>query len=232
MKPILLIAANFLREQRWAVILLLAWVVFSALISSFSQLDRADVLFFIKQQAVYAVAFSAFLASSAIHNERRSRRILAVLSKGINRAQYLAGLLSGVLIAAAIYLTAMGVFGSLMFRAVAIPAVQLWWLLALLAVSCAVGATTALLFATFTPPLVAVSFTALALGFGAGMSAVGASHSVLPVYTLMDVITHYEFQAHWNPHWRVALWGLAESVALWLFASLVFGLRDIALPVE
>lgn len=232
MKPVLLIAANYVREQRWALILLLLWVMISAAVATFGSQEPDDTLFFIKQQAIYGVVFSAFLASSAIHNDRRSRRILALLSKGIERGQYLAGLITGLLLIAAIYCVTMGVFGSIMFSAVGIAREQLWFLLILLMVACGLAATTAILFATFLPPLVAISLTALALGSSFGLAQLGVTHNLLPVYALVDTITDYQFRADWQPHWAPALWGIVQTVLLWLIASWIFGRRDIAVAVE
>ena len=56
----------------------------------------------------YGLAFTGLMAASGINNERRSRRMLAVLSKGIERWQYLGGLLLGAMIDAAIYCIAIG----------------------------------------------------------------------------------------------------------------------------
>jgi hypothetical protein len=232
MKAIKLIAANYLREQRWAVILLLIWVVLSAVLSSVGQLERGDVLFFLKQQAVYGVAFSTFLSASSIYNERRSKRILGVLSKGIERRQYLAGLAGGVMLAAVIYLTAMGVFGSMLFSAAGLPIAQLWELLVLLLVACAVAATGALLFATFMPPIVAVACSALAFGVGVGLAQVGVTRCFLPVYTLVGAVTSYSDSPRWAPEWAPAIWGAVQAVLLWLAASWIFERRDIAVAVE
>jgi ABC-type Na+ efflux pump permease subunit len=51
----------------------------------------------------------AFLASSAIHNEKRSRRIVGVLSKSVSRMQYLLALLLGSAGFAAVYALAIDV---------------------------------------------------------------------------------------------------------------------------
>jgi len=232
MKAVKLIAANYLREQRWAVILLLTWVVLSAVLSSFGQLERGDVLFFLKQQAVYGVAFCTFLSASSIYNERRSRRILGVLSKGVERRQYLAGLVGGVLLAAVIYLGAMGVFGSMLFSAAGLPIVQLWELLVLLLVACAVSATSALLFATFLPPIIAVACSVLAFGVGVGLAQMEVTRCFLPVYTLVGAITSYPDSPRWTPEWAPAIWGAVQTVALWLGALWIFERRDIAVAVE
>ena len=41
-----------------------------------------DALMIFRQLTVYSVTFGVFFGSSAIHSDQRSRRILAVLSKG------------------------------------------------------------------------------------------------------------------------------------------------------
>jgi ABC-type transport system involved in multi-copper enzyme maturation permease subunit len=231
-RVVLLIAANYVREQRWAMILLLLWVVLGTTVAGLGRLEREDTLFFIRQQAIYGVAFSAFLASSAIHNDRRSRRILAVLSKGIERGQYLAGLIAGLLLIAAIYCLAVGLFGSVMFGALGIPREQLWYVLPLLMTACAVAATTAILFTTFLPPLVAISLTALVLGLSVGLAQLGITRNLLPVYALMNTINDYSFHVGEQPVWTPVFWGIAQTVLLWLLASWIFGRRDIAVAVE
>ncbi len=93
MKPMLLIAFNFVREQRWPIFVLLLWVLLLAFLGLVADIPRMreDLLFLFKQVAVYVVAFSIFFGGSAIYNERKSRRILAVLSKAVRREQYLSG---------------------------------------------------------------------------------------------------------------------------------------------
>jgi hypothetical protein len=231
MRPVLLIALNYVREQRWALILLIAWVVFSAGLVSYERMAAEDALFFSKQQAIYGVALSAFLAASAIHNDRRSRRILTVLAKGICRAQYLGGLIVGLLIAIGIYCVVMGIFGCLMFTALRMPCSELWYLLALLFVASAVTAATAVLFASFLPPLLAIAATAVALGAGVASTEFGWP-AVLPAFRLLNMITGYEFRPGWQPQWGSLGWSLAQSAALWLIASYIFSRRDIAVAVE
>src|SRR5437868_5462263 len=89
--PVLEIAVNFVRENRWPILLLLIWIVLSALV--FGGTDQRvavdDLVFYVRQQALYIVVFTAFLASTAVNNERKSRRILLVLSKAISRGEYL-----------------------------------------------------------------------------------------------------------------------------------------------
>ena len=67
MRVAVLIAANFLREQRWVLVALVASVIVLSSLASWDTAATAldDVLYFLKQQALYGVAFSVFLASAA-----------------------------------------------------------------------------------------------------------------------------------------------------------------------
>lgn len=238
MREMWLIAANLLREQRWPLLILLLWVFGSSVISGLGS-ERPvpdDVLFFLKTQAVYGVAFTAFMAASAIHNERKSRRILSVLSKGIHRGQYIAGLLQGVLMAAAGYCLAMGVTGGVLFVEARLPEIQLWSVLALLMTALVVTSTLAMLFSTFLSPLLATAATALALGTPALAARVagGRWSHVLPVYSLINSIMEFSVDTAggWRPIWTMVGWSMLDAAVLWGIASWIFARRDIAVAVE
>ena len=88
MSRILLIAANFVREQRWYVVLMLAWILgSSAAIKLASDTSADDALFFIRQQGAYALALTLIIASGAVYGERRSRRILSPPHSPLKRQQ-------------------------------------------------------------------------------------------------------------------------------------------------
>ncbi len=236
MRPVLLIGANFLREQRWPLGLLLVFVVlYSGLAGLFSSAAIAvdDVLFFVKQQAIYGIAFTGFLAASAIYNERRSKRILAVLSKAVTRSQYIAGLMVGTLAAAAMYCVAVGTFGAPMFARVGLPPRSVWLLATMLMAACALTSAVTMFFSTFLHPLFAMAVSALALSFTAVMSRLGLGwENVLPVYGLMDRILSFGDIRHWIGPWAMISWALADAAVLWLAASCVFSFRDVAVSVE
>ena len=106
MRPVLLLGWNYLREQRVFIIVLSIYLAagtgWLALTPETPALD--DLSFIVKQQAEYAIVFGLFMTSGAIFTDRRTRRILLVLSKGIDRAQYLAGVYLGSVMALAGYL--------------------------------------------------------------------------------------------------------------------------------
>ena len=110
MRPILLIAKNFAREQRWPLFFLLLWVLGWATFGVFAdpRSGPEDALMIFRQLAVYSVTFGVFFGSSAIQADQRSRRILGVLSKGISRRQYIFGLLAGIALVLGVFCLCMG----------------------------------------------------------------------------------------------------------------------------
>src|SRR5690348_11672619 len=111
MIPILLLAKNFVRQNRW---LLLAFVSMPLLLGAFlwsphHAASREDVVEIVQQEMFYGTAVVTFLASSAIYNEKRSRRIVGVLSKNVSRARYLLAMLLGSACFAVAYFLSMGV---------------------------------------------------------------------------------------------------------------------------
>jgi ABC-type transport system involved in multi-copper enzyme maturation permease subunit len=232
-----LIAANFLREQRWVLVALVASVI---LLSSLASWDTAstrldDVLYFLKQQALYGVAFSVFLASAAIHNDRRSRRILAVLSKGIERGEYLAGLLLGVWSASFIYCVAMALAGVVVFPRARVPQPSSWIIIVALLLVSMLTSAISLLFATLMPPLLAALATAFTLGIMSAFARLEpATGFVFPIFPLLKMIV--EFSPATRLRWSMALpflfVTLLEAVLAWWLASRVFAARDVAIPVE
>ncbi len=222
-----------MREQRWTLLLLLLWVVGSCLGGYFTG-DTDDALFFFKQQAVYGVAFTTFLAATAVRNERKSRRILAVLSKGVGRGEYLAGLLAGVMGIVGLYCLTMGAAGSWMLAGSRVPGAEVWAIVADVAGACLLGATVAILFSTFMEPLLATAATALLLGIPAAAGSVLGRGwlAVLPAYGLMASAMEFAPGRRANAHWGMLTSGIAQSALVWALAAWVFSRRDIAVAVE
>lgn len=231
MIPVVLIAVNYVREQRSVLLLLAGWVMISAALVSYGQLGAEDAIFLIKQQAMYGMAISGFLAALAIHNDRRSRRILTVLSKGIRRSEYLAGLIFGLLLLIGIYCVMIGAFASWVFASLGLPVVALWYFLLEVMVVSAATAATATFFASFLPPLFAITATAAAVGSALASAGFGWP-ALLPTFRLLASITAFIPRSDWQPTWDALAWGILQSVVLWLLASWVFSGRDIAVAVE
>jgi len=234
MRPVLLIALNFLRESRWAILLLLLWAGISGAAAAYSIKDAPDdALFLLKQQAVYGVVFTAFLASSAIYNQRRSRRILAVLSKGLSRTEYLGGLEVGFLVGAVVYSAAVTVLGAWVFARAGFSVTRVIPVAIMLFAASALAGSVALLFSTFLSPLFAIALTAVVVGINGVFLQMSSSvlAQVMPTYVLMQSILAFSFN-NWTPAWAAVGWALVEAVAVWALASLIFAHRDLAVAIE
>ncbi len=234
MTPVLLIAWNFVRENRWPLITLLLYVVvFGGAMAYLGEASTEDVLFFLRSVAMYGLAFTGLLAASAINNERRSRRILAVLSKAVERGQYLLGLLTGVMLAAAIYCSAVGAVGTVALARHGAHAGQVWDLVAILIAGFLLVSTTALFFSTFLHPLLAAACAAVALAAlgAAGRTLGGAWSSALPAYTLVDSMLSFNFRG-WEAPWLATVVAVVHAAIFWALATVVFSGRDIAVAVE
>ena len=236
MKPVLLIAINFAREQRWPILTLLLWVLLLAFLGLVTDIhrQREDLLFVFKQDAVYVLAFSVFFGGSAIYNERRSRRILGVLSKAVGRQQYLSGLVLGVTIACAIYCFALGMTGSWTLGGAGFPISRVWFLMLCLVAACMLAGTVALMFSTFLNPFFAAGATAMVLGLPVLASQIlGPKWGyVIPVWELGATVLNSSFNSPGTASWLPVVLAAAETLAFWLLSARIFAYVDIAVAVE
>jgi ABC-type transport system involved in multi-copper enzyme maturation permease subunit len=235
MKAVLLIAINYVREQRWPIFVLLLWILLLAFLGLGDvSRQREDLLFIFKQVAVYVIVFSIFFGGSAIYNERKTRRILAVLSKAVSRQRYISGLMLGVIMACAIYCLSLGITGSWTLGQSGFPMSRVWFLMACVIAACMLAGAVALMFSTFLNPYFAAGATAGVLGLPAVASYAGHTHLgyVVPVYTLIDVVMESSFKAPGSPLWLPIWLALAETLAFWVLAAGIFTRVDIAVALE
>jgi hypothetical protein len=236
MKAVLLIAVNFVREQRWPILVLLLWVLllaFQGLVIDIPR-EREDLLFIFKQVAVYVVVFSIFFGGSAIYNERRSRRVLAILAKDVARYQYLSGLVIGVTMACGIYCFTLGLTGSWTLGESGFQIRDVWFLMACLAAASALAGTVALMFSTFLNPFLAAGSTAVVLLLPAVLERT-VSHSlgiVVPTWELTSILVKSSFDSPLTISWSPIILALAETVFFWMISAWIFARVDIAVAVE
>jgi ABC-type transport system involved in multi-copper enzyme maturation permease subunit len=236
-KPVLVVAINFVREQRWPILVMLLWVLLLAFLGLTTEAARQgeDLLFVFKQVAVYVVAFSVFFGSSAIFNDRRSRRILSVLSKAIGRKQYLTGLFLGITIASAIYCFALGLTGSWTLGDAGFPIREVWFLMVCLLAACMLAGTVALMFSTFLNPFFAAGATAAAMGLPFLLSHTSGNAQwrlLIPVNALAATVLKSSFEAPATGSWFPIFLALAETFVFWFAATKIFSYMDIAVSVE
>lgn len=230
MKAVSLIALNLVREQRWPLLTLILYVVlFGGSMALVPGSAGEDELFFLRSSSMYGLAFTALLAASAINNERRSRRILAVLSKGIERGEYLGGVLAGAMLGALVYCAAIFAIGIATSWSAASIGVFILVLLALYLRT----ATLALMLSTMLHPLLATATAALLLAAEGLLARAlgGVWLSALPSWILVDRAVNFGHSG-WHAPWYACTWALAHTVVLWAIATAIFSRRDIAVAVE
>jgi len=235
MRAVLLLAANFAREQRWPLFFLLLWVLGWALFGLVDpERGPEDALMIFRQLAVYSVTFGVFFGSSAIQADQRSRRVLAVLSKGISRQQYLLGLLAGMGLVLGIFCLCMGFTATWLLGRFGVHLASLWLGMLALWTACLLTASLTLAMSTFLPPL----FSAIATGTFAGIPALLAlrgdvvSKFVIPVYGLVEPLIASDFAPAWHARPLLLLLGWVEAAGFWIIASWIFSRRDLAVAAE
>src|SRR4051812_34599707 len=185
MKPIFLLAWNYLREQRVFVIVLSTYLVLGTgwLVLSSQKPELDDLSFLIKQQVEYAIVFGLFMTSGAIFADRRTRRILLVLAKGISRSQYLAGIYLGSATALMGYLLLSWLASAILLDRLGIPARFLNEVVVAAAVATLLSSATALLYSTMMHPVLAVMASVVTMSVPHVMAKViaPAFDAVLPV---------------------------------------------------
>lgn len=236
MRAVILIAENFVREQRWPLVFLLLWVlgfaVFGLLVNS--QEGAEDALMILKQLAFYGVVFAVFFGSSALHSDLRSHRIFAVLSKAVSRGQYLAGLLAGIAFILGTFCVGTGFSATWVLGRFGLELAQLWWGIAALFTACVLMASLALCLSVFLPPL----FAAIGSGFLAGLPVVLALRGavslkyLIPVYALLEPLVEADFNVTWHASRATTVLGWVEAGLLSLAATWIFSKRDVVTGVE
>lgn len=230
MKAILLLGANFVRAQLLLLAIVLAYVICLTGFLAFHE-QLPDLLFFVRQQAVYAIALGAIVMAPAIQSECKSRRILNVLSKGVHRWQYLGGLLCGAVSIAGIFCLAVGFSAAWLARQVAMPVTGLAELLLVLFLTCAASAATALFWSVFLHPLLALPATAIVLflPFAAEPNGLYLPHYLFPVFAALRVIFSCTFQNPGSGLWSIAIAALFHIMVFWLAASVLFARQDVTM---
>jgi ABC-type transport system involved in multi-copper enzyme maturation permease subunit len=227
-----LIAANVVREQRWFLLLMGIYIAGITTLLAVAERNDEDVLLVFKQEAVYGTFFSVVIAASLFQNERKTRRIIAVLSKGVRRSEYVAGAIAGVNLATVIFYC--GVFGSLFLL---FPQAQLGsaavMMLHMLVASLLASVVT-VFYTTFLHPLVATVAAGLTLGLPLLLEKFGGAGwtRVLPVVALTKHALEFSVDRPLAVAGGMIGVALLESILLWLVASWIFARRDITTAVE
>lgn len=181
------LAANFLRDQRWPLVGVLAYSVAMALAFGVAsgRPGRADAEFYLRQQGAFAVFIGVAIAGSALSTDLRSRRLLAILSKAVHRAEYVGGIIVSCWTVSLVYLLITGVACASVpgFRPFLSEFLRMAPAVVVLAV---LAITVAVMFSVVVHPFFATALTAIVLISPApvAMAVPGIGPWVSPAYEL------------------------------------------------
>lgn len=237
MRAIWLIATNYVREQRWVILLFVAWVfLFSGALFFFggnhgTAEDYEDAF---HDQSIGCILYSLLGGVSAIHSDIRSRRIVAVLAKGIYRAQYVAGLAAGCGLVSGVYVACLLLNFTVVLEASRIPHASLMAALGNVWLASVLAATMALVFGARLHPAIASIGAGIVIAvpwrvsvkFGeAALLWMGSDHISL-------WLARYSLRAGWQGGYEgTAIAALQTALCIWLAARL-FAKRDVTAAVE
>lgn len=233
MRAILLLGANFVRTQLMLLAIVLAYVLCLAGFLGYHE-KVPDLEFFVRQQAVYAIALGALVVLPALQNEHKSRRILSVLSKGIHRWQYLGGLLCGAVLIAGIFCVVVELAALWLAQRAGLPVTGLAELMLALFLASAAAVSVALFCSVFFHPLLAAGATMVILLFPYALEPKGwyPPGPVFPVFSTLYVALNFTFQKPGSGLWPIVIAALIQMIVFWVAAAMAFSRRDVTVAAE
>jgi ABC-type transport system involved in multi-copper enzyme maturation permease subunit len=233
MKVVLLIGLNFARRQWLFITIMLTYVAGMAGVIALHE-QRPELMFYFQLQASYVLGFGVLLAAPAIQTDSKSRRVLAVLSKGIHRWQYLGGLLCGCVMITALLCAAVAVIVYALATQISIPTNGLLQVVLALFLASAAAISVALFCSVVLHPLLATAAASviLLLPFLLEPKGIYLPSAMFPVYAIVHVVKDYRFQAPGSGLWQVASAAAVETVVFWMAASVLFARKDVTVASE
>lgn len=231
-QPILLIAATFVRSQ-WLVLSIMAAYLLGITGVFAMHQQKTEVLFFLQWHSFYVLFLGGMVAVPALYNERKTRRVIAVLSKGIHRWEYLAGILAGCAVISGVLCVLVAEITIWLcheghYPTGAVPAV-----IFVLFLCCVAAASVALFFSVFLHPLLATiaSSITLLLPWIVEGSGWRPPELMFPIVAIADLLKGFRFEASASP-WGIAAAATVYALLFLAAASAVFNRRDVTASLE
>jgi hypothetical protein len=233
MRAILLIGTNFARTQWLPVAIMTVYLVGIGGLFAWHE-PHPDARFYLQWHSYNVIFVLTMIAIPAIWSERRSRRILAVLSKGIGRWQYLGGILCGCVMASAWLCLLVGVITAWLCHKGRVPAAGLPALTLVLFLCCVTAASAAVFCSAFLQPLLAAVATSLVLLLPLATEVAGwyLPGEFFPVSAMVQVLRGFQFRPPGTGIWTIAASAALQTVFFWMAASAVFARRDVTISPE
>ena len=232
MRQVLLLGVNFVRTQ-WLILLLMSLYLISISgVFAYNQ-EVQEARFFLRLHTFYLMAMALMVAAPAVHAERRSRRIVAVLSKGIHRWQYLGGILCGSAMISAIFCAIVGSVSWLLCIRGGYPVAGLGGLVAALFACCVMASAAGLFYATFLHPFLATGAAALTLALPYIVQRGGWSprREFFPAVWLVNDVLNFRFGEATGAAW-ICVSAAIFTILFWIAAAATFARRDVTISPE
>ncbi len=235
MKKVFLIATNHLRDQRWILLTMFGYAILMSVVMGIvsRRPSSEDARFFLEQQLWFAALFSVFLSTAAVNTDMRTRRIAAILSKAVQRWQYLLGIVVGISMAVMSYCLVVAVLGHFLSIRSGSPLngvtpLAFGVVLASVAVAC-VG----LFFGLLLPPLFATTATLAFLTAVPLMTIAFGKWIILlsPVAFLLNQTIQQFHGSHVQTQSALLLTGM-QAVVFFFLSLQIFLRRDLTRPTE
>lgn len=233
MRAVLLLGANFLRSQWLPVAVMTAYLAGAGGLFSWHQ-QASDVQFYLQWHSYNVIFVATLIALPAIWAERRSHRILAVLSKGITRGQYLGGLLCGCVLISGWFCFLIGGITSWLCWRGGIPLRSLPLLMMVVFLCSVTAQSAALLSAVVLHPLLGMIATSvfLLLPLASESAPWHWPAQLFPVTLLISVLREFRFQPLETGIWKIALGAILETFLFWALATALFSRKDVTTSPE
>jgi len=233
MRAVILLGLNFVRTQWISLTVITVYLLGMGGIFR-SHVRQPDVLFFLRWHAGYAIFLGVMTAIPALQMERKTRRILAVIAKGIYRWQYLGGLLCGCALMSAFFCALVGGLAAWLCQQGSLAGHGLVPVTLALFCCSVAAAATGLFFSTFLHPFVAMAATSAFLFLPFGLEAVGRSPvwQLFPVAWIFHFLFNFQFRPVGKEVWQITVAALFQTAVFWLAAALVFARRDVTISPE
>lgn len=232
MRSVFLLATNFVRSQWIPVALITVYLAGAGVLFAWHQ-QAADVQFYLQWHSYNAILVGILIAIPAIWTERRSRRILAVLSKGIARWQYLGGLLLGSAIISAWFCLLIGGFTAWLCARGSIPWQSLPALFLAVFLCSVAGESIGIAFSVILHPLLAFAATLIFLTLPLALTASGRHLPValFPVSALLQALRDFRFEKETSLG-QIIFAAVVQTLFFWGVASALFARKDVTISPE
>jgi ABC-type transport system involved in multi-copper enzyme maturation permease subunit len=236
MRKVFLIAINHLRDQRWILLTMFGYALFMSTMMGVivHRPNYQDASFFVEQQMWFSVLFSMFLATSAVNTDMRTRRMQAILSKAVERWQYLLGILVGITMAITSYCIVVGVLGVILSSRAGHPLPGIASLGASVLLAALAVEALGILFGLVLPPIFATTAT---VGFLTTIPLLAIRFAPWLIYlapvALLATQTVRQFNSGHAPLIRMSVTAtVVYAVVVFGIALVVFQRRDLARATE